>query len=393
MSRSFLADIGKQIGKLALAFFTMAAILTLAMSNVSPAFANAPDEQPPFDSIGIQFGNDYLWAGESAVISNQEVSNDLLAAGRTIDIKNGEVGGSIRAAGQNVEINNVSIGENATIAGETVSIDKGKANAVWMTGRTASFTGKCSSLVMYADTVSLNGTVNGDVEIGANTIEIGPDTVVNGSLHVSASETPSIPETAKIEHVDINIVENADTSTSDTSPSALIFTMIFTIITTLVAALICEWLGRRHTAQAAEMIRTRTGATVGSGIIGALCAPIGIILLCCFVVTIPVAGFITLFLLALTCIAGGFTGASLFKVFFPKLGRFVAALIGGAITGVLLAIPVLGGIVLALAFFYTLGYVIQSTYLSMKQPAEPATPTIPDTPATPADAPVASEIQ
>ena len=114
------------------------------------------------------------------------------------------------------------------------------------------------------------------------------------------------------------------------------------------------------------MIRTRTGATIGTGVVGALVAPIVIIILCCLFITLPVAGALTLALLAMSIVAGGFAGASLFKLAFPNLGRFKVALIGGAIMGVASAIPFLGTLVSVVAFMYFLGYVLQTIFLSLR---------------------------
>ena len=155
-----------------------------------------------------------------------------------------------------------------------------------------------------------------------------------------------------------------------------VFLAIMSILGTLVVAVLAEWLFRRQTAGAAEMIRTRTGATIGSGIIGALVAPLAVILLIVFGITLPVAGGVAFTLFAMTSVATGFVGASLFKLAFKKLGRFQCALAGGAIMGVASAIPFLGSIVGALSFMYLLGYVLQSIYLGMREPAPGSAPTI-----------------
>ena len=138
---------------------------------------------------------------------------------------------------------------------------------------------------------------------------------------------------------------------------------------TLVTALLAEWLFRRQTLGAAEMIRERTGATIGSGVIGAIAIPLLAILLTCLAVTLPVAGGVVFGALSLSSVAAGFMGASLFKLVFKKMGRFKCALAGGAIVGVAGAIPYLGVFVSAVAFIYLLGYVLQSIYLGMRNPS------------------------
>lgn len=326
-------------------------------------------------------GNDYVWAGESTRINEIAVENDILAAGRSISVNDATVGGSVRAAGQDISLSDVAITENVTIAGESLSIKGGTANSVLMTSRSATFAGDCSDLRAYAESVYINGTVHGDAHVAARSVELGPDAAIKGTLHVTSSAQPTIAATANVGEVDVHIEEEAAVSSAQVSgalaglSSALfIFSIIMAIVGTLIIAVLAEWLFKRHTAAAAEMIRTRTGATIGSGIVGALVAPIAIIILCCLVITLPVAGACTLVLIAMSIVAEGFMGASVFKLAFPNLGRFKCALVGGAIMGVASAIPFLGSLVSVAAFMYFLGYVLQTIFLSLRTPS-PSTPT------------------
>ena len=391
----------------------MGAMLAALTLFAGVAFADSSDAEKAdsLNGFGFPLGNDYVWTGEPLDAKGFPVKNDLLAAGRTIKISDAKVGGSIRAAAQNISIDNVETVENVTIAGESIAVNGGSANAVLMTGRIAEFTGKSSELHMYANKVVVDGVVDGDAVVAGDAVEIGPNAVVKGTLSVSASAEPVVPSTAKIGKIDVKIGKEGASSAvgSGAAVSAAelsstfngisdelkglsntlhIVGIIITIISTLIIAVLAEWLFRRHTAAAAEMIRVRTGATIGSGIIGALVAPIVIIILCCLVVTLPVAGALALALFAMTVVADGFMGASVFKLAFPKLGRYKTALIGGAIMGVASAIPYLGTLTSALAFMYFLGYVLQTIFLSLRAskaekvaklnvPVEAATPAAP----------------
>jgi hypothetical protein len=69
---------------------------------------------------------------------------------------------------------------------------------------------------------------------------------------------------------------------------------------------------------------------------------------------------------ALMALVGcGFMGASVSKLAFPSLGRYVCALLGGAVVGLLRAIPYLGTLVALVAYVYLLGYVLQTIYLGL----------------------------
>ena len=351
--------------------------IVIAALFAAPALAYAAGDSPSKsrESIGFALGNDYVWVGESARVSDASVDNDILAAGRSVDVSDVTVGGSVRVAAQDVSLRDVKAAENVTIAGQTLSVEGGEANAVCMASQTATFSGDCSDLRVYANTVTVDGVVHGDVDVAGRTVEIGPNAVIDGTLHVTSSVEPHVASTAKVGELDVTIEQNTGVSSAELSGAlasfsgmVFVFGIISSILGAFIIALLAEWLFKRHTTAAAEMIRTRTGATIGSGIIGALVAPIVIIVLCALVVTLPVAGALALALIAMTIVAEGFMGASVFKLAFPKLGRFACAMIGGAIMGVAGAIPFLGSLVGAAAFMYFLGYVIQTVFLSLITP-------------------------
>lgn len=378
-----------------------------AASESASAGEVAVSDSSPLGGLPMM-GNDYVWFGRDLELSNVSIGNDLIAAGQVVNVKNCSVMGDFRIAAQDVEIKDSSAFENITAAGETVIIRNTDANAVALAGKAAAFSGACEELVVYAETVYIDGTVYGDVVVGANSVEIGTNARIMGTLHVSAPSDPVMQRGAEVADVEYTKSEGSAASTaeiesavSELASTFMIFMIVMSIIGTLVVAVLAEWLFRRQTAGAAEMIRTRTGAHIGTGIVGALVAPLAVIILLCLGITIPVAGGIAFALFAMTCVATGFAGASLFKLAFPKLGRFKCALAGGAIMGVAGAIPILGSIVGVLAFMYLLGYVLQSIYLGMRDPGQPApvdydaapvAPTAPMNVASVASAPVTSAV-
>ena len=345
-------------------------------------------------------GNDYVWFGRDLELSNGEVANDIIAAGQIVNIKKTKAVGDFRIAAQDISIKDSSAGQNITVAGETVAVHDTTAKAVAAAGRTVYVGGACDELIVYGQTVYIDGTVNGDVLVGADTVEIGTNARIKGTLHVSASAEPVMQRGAEVANVDYTKSESSSYSSAGIestlaglSSMIIILMIVMGIIGSFVVAVLAEWLFPRQTAGAAEMIRTRTGATIGTGIVGALVAPLAVILLICLGITLPVAGGVAFALFAMTSVACGFAGASLFKLVFKNMGRFKCAMLGGAIVGVASAIPFLGSLVSAAAFMYLLGYVLQSIYLGMRNPAPTpttasATPAqaAPVAPATPAQA-------
>ena len=292
-------------------------------------------------------GNDSLWAGRSLELSGHGFKNDLLAAGQAISITDCTAKGSIRAAAQSVTIADSSIDESITIAGQDVSVRNTKGGSIAMTGSTASFGGSCKGLWASAGEVRIDGVVDGDAYVNASQVEIGTNARIKGTLHVNAASEPVMQRGAEVG--DVDFTKSEDTSAEATDAFAALGAML------LVAA--------------SRIIRSRTGATIGTGVIGSLVMPLCIVIMLVFVITAPMAIALICALVAMGMLAGGFMGASLFKLVFPKLGRYKCALAGGAIVGVASAIPLLGSLVRAVAVVYMVGYVLQSIYLGMREPA------------------------
>lgn len=329
-------------------------------------------------------GEDYVWFGRDLEITHSGIANDLIAAGQIIHLSDVTASGSIRAAAQTINIAESTAHKNITVAAQNVSLHDVSAMSVAAAGETIEFSGTCDELTAYANHVFIDGTVNGDVMVGAETVEIGTNARIAGTLHVSSASEPVMQRGAEVADVDYTEVDTTADDVAETAASATsaftIMLIIAGILGTPIIALLAEWLFRHHTATAAEMIRTRTGATIASGIVGTLVAPVIVILLLLLVLTAPVSIALTLALIAMAIVASGFAGASVFRLAFPKLGRYVCALAGGAIMGVACAIPYLGHIVRFAAFAYLLGYVLQSIFLRLhtahdKAPKTPEAPT------------------
>ena len=118
-----------------------------------------------------------------------------------------------------------------------------------------------------------------------------------------------------------------------------------------------------------------------------------VIILCCLVITLPLAGAATFSLIALTIVSGGFTAAALGKLAFKNLGRFPAAIAMGAIIGAACALPYVGKPIAAACFMFALGYSIQNAFLGLTNRNEGAPTPQTDNPASAAAAPAAAPQQ
>lgn len=334
----------------------------------------------------FQLGDDACWAGETLSLDTTTFKNDILAAGRSVRVNNSVIPGSARIAGQTVVLEGCKVGHSVTIAGQEVRFEKGSAQAAAMAGANASFSGTVDWLTVAASDVYINGTVTGDAEISADTVTIGPQAVIEGTLSIECSQEPVVDKAASIGELDVSISEDTSSALSVNGNSiidnplgvgiaGMLGSIAWGIVTFLVMALLCEWLGRKQTAGAACVVRNRTGAFIATGVIGAVAAPVVLIILCCTVVGLPVAGALFCALLATTLVGGGFACASLAPLIFKNTGRWKRVILLSVIVGACSALPVVGTLITVVGFVYLLGYILQSMFLGMKStPTNPADP-------------------
>ncbi|MDD6739164.1 MAG: hypothetical protein PUD96_03985 [Coriobacteriaceae bacterium] len=319
----------------------------------------------------LRLGNDMIWAGNAAAFTGAEAKNDILAAGRSITVSNSQVAGSVRAAGQNVALEGNSVAESVTLAGQNTRMDSGSAAAVAMAAQSASFAGSTGQLQVAAAQFTLNGQVHGDADVCANKVELGPDTVVSGTLTVESPQEPAVADGAmigKLEYVKVSEAQVGFGSLGALSGLSVgifagyLFKVIFGVLGFVIMALLCEWALRRQTLAASQMLREHPGRMLGTGAVGALAAPLLVGILCVLVITLPLAGALALALAAITLAGGGFAAATLGKIAFPSLGRFASAMVMALIVGAVSVLPVVGDLVTVAGFVFLLGYVLQKLW-------------------------------
>ena len=360
---------------LACAAVAIAAAGTLAIAPAMPAFAadeshHADDDHAwsadeiANDPSGM-LGDDVVWFGQSKLFTKTAAPNDILAAGQSIAVSSCIVSGSIRAAAEDIAIRGADVAHSLTLAAKDATVSDTTAQAVAIAAGDASFSGECDALYICAEHAVIDGTVHGDVVVNADSVRLGPNAHIEGAVRGSAGDQPEIASSAQHGALELSIHTQDDKPEPAFNAVSTLLAAVYSALACLVTAAAAEWLARKHTANAAQLAKTRTGYLVASGIIGAIAAPVAVIILCCLVITLPIAGAATFSLIALTIVSGGFTAAALGKLVFKNLGRFPAALAMGAILGATCALPYIGKPLAAACFMFALGYLIQNTFLGL----------------------------
>ena len=363
-------------GALACAAVAIAAAGTLAIAPTMPAFAAdeshhadddhtwSTDEIAVDDASGM-LGDDIVWFGQSKLFTKTAAPNDILAAGQSIAVSSCTVSGSIRAAAEDIAIRGADVAHSITLAAKDATVSDTTAQAVAIAAGDASFSGECNALYICAEHAVIDGTVHGDVVVNADSVRLGPNARIEGAVRGSAGDQPEIASSAQHGALELSIHTQDDKPEPAFNAVGTLLAAVYSALACLVTAAAAEWLARKHTANAAQLAKTRTGYLVASGIIGAIAAPVAVIILCCLVITLPIAGAVTFSLIALTIVSGGFTAAALGKLAFKNLRRFPAAIAMGAILGAACALPYVGKPIAAACFMFALGYSIQNAFLGL----------------------------
>ena len=331
-------------------------------------------------SVLRYLGNDFYWVGKSESFANKHFVNDFLAAGETVSVYSCNSEGSMRIAGFKVSLDACAVQETITLAGYDVQVNETAANAIALAGKTVSFNGETNTLVATGNRVVLDGVVHGDARISAMDVVFSEDARVEGTLYLEAPTQPRVNPSniANMEFVQIedsvsdNIVLfkfgnwSLELSEVATFIGFLLTHVIFGLLGVIIIALLAEWLFRKQTVDSAAMLRQRTGAMIGSGIVAAILAPFVLILLCVLVITLPVAGALALALAAIQVVGLGFMAASLAKLVLSRMGRFKGTLLSALVFAAIACLPIVGTILSIAGFMYLLGYVVQSIYWHFK---------------------------
>jgi cytoskeletal protein CcmA (bactofilin family) len=356
----------KRLGRFAIAIACAAVLVcTLAPAAFADTAGNtiASAEATTSKDLGTVGGNLY-WVGRTLDLGSGNVGGDVIAAGQEIDANSATVGGNIRTASENAFITGTTVSGDITSAGRNLKVGEGTTCAgAYLAGATIEFAGTAKALAAAAQTVTISGTINGDVYVDAGSVLVTDSAVITGTLTVNSSNQPQVASGAKVGKLDFHQEASSDQVDEPAITTFSVFGLFYFAIVFAIIAIVMAWALRRAVDGAGEMVRTRTAPMLVTGLIAIMVAipVIGLLFL-----VAPLAGSVICAYGMVFFVAAPFAGASLARLIFPGWNRFGAAALGGAVAGILVAIPVVRAIFVFAAFMYLLGYALQCIYLDMK---------------------------
>lgn len=368
----------KAQGHIALLFALIALALTVlpttsfaSTDTAGNVLATEVDSSPS----GVE--GDLYWAGQSLNLDDASIDRDIIAAGDSLSIRDCTVGGAIRLAARTIDISKTAIDGSVTVAGQHVVLNTGStANCFYAMGETVALRGSAKSAALAGSTVTIDGTVDGDVEVWADKLILGKNAHITGTVNAHVSEDPERAAGAEVSALKIDRTENEDTSTVND----VIGGIVAAALSTCFVALLLELVFPRATAGAAGMLRLRPAPLWVSGLLGTVAAIPAVLLLIISIAGLSLAGALMCGIIGIALVSAAFTGTAIARMVGHNQNRYAMAAVGGIAAGVLTALPLMGNFVSGVAFVFTLGYTIQiiwhNAHIKLQQPANtPGLPT------------------
>lgn len=365
---------GRLFIALALIALALAALPAAAFAGTDTAgnvLATDSDSNPS----GVE--GDLYWAGQSLDLNDASIDRDIIAAGESLSIRDCTVGGAIRLAARTIDIAQTTVDGSVTVAGQHVVLNSDStANCFYAIGETVALRGSAKSAALAGSTVTIDGTVDGDVEVWAEKLVLGKNAHITGTVNAHVSEDPERAAGAEVGALKIDRTENEDTSTVND----VIGGIVAAALSTCFVALLLELVFPRAMASAAGMLHQRPTPLWVSGLLGTVAIVPAVLLLIISIAGLSLAGALMCGVIGIALVSAAFTGCAIARMVGHSQNRYAMAAVGGIIAGVLTAIPLVGDFISGVAFVFTLGYIIQiiwrNAHLKPQQPANmPGLPT------------------
>lgn len=359
---------------LALIALALAALPAAAFAGTDTAgnvLATDNDSNPS----GVE--GDLYWAGQSLDLDDASIDHDIIAAGESLSIRDCTVGGAVRLAARTIDIAQTTIDGSVTVAGQHVVLNTDStANCFYAIGETVALRGSVKSAALAGDTVTIDGTVDGDVEVWADKLILGKNARISGTVNAHVSEDPERAAGAEVGALKIDRTEHEDTSTAND----VIGGIVAAALSTCFVALLLELVFPRATASAAGMLHQRPTPLWVSGLLGTVAVVPTVLLLIISIAGLSLAGALMCGVIGIALVSAAFAGCAIARMVGHSQNRYAMAAVGGIIAGVLTAIPLVGDFISGVAFVFTLGYIVQiiwrNAHLKPQQPANnPGLPT------------------
>lgn len=319
---------------------------------------------------------DLYWAGQNLNLDDASIDRDIIAVGDSLSIRDCTVSGAVRLAARTIDIAQTTVDGSVTVAGQHVVLNTDStASCFYAAGETVALRGSVKSAALAGDTVTIDGTVDGDVEVWADKLILGKNAHITGTVNAHVSEDPERAAEAEVGALKIDRTENEDSSTVNDVVGGI----VAAALSTCFIALLLELVFPHATASAAGMLHQRPTPLWVSGLLGTVAIVPAVLLLIISIAGLSLAGALLCGVIGIALVSSAFAGCAIARMVGHNQNRYAMAAAGGVAAGALTGLPLVGGFISGVAFVFMLGYIIQiiwrNAHLKPQQPAN--TPELP----------------
>lgn len=296
---------------------------------------------------------------------DQSVSGDILVAGGNISIR-AQVGDDVRAMGGNITVSG-AVGDEAVIAGGNVLISPTATvgGRALLGGGNVRVEGKVGKGVKAAgNRVVIDGDVTGDVELFAETVEVGPRAMIRGNLIYHSREEAKIASDAKITGAVTRERFGVEGKTRERSRVFRPIAKLALYVTLMVTGIVLYLLFPATSVGAARTLNNSPWKSLGLGFAILAATPLVVVLLCVSFVGVWLA-LLMLALYLMSLLLGFLTGiVNVGEWGLRFIDRAQTATKGWRVLSIVAAllalwlvrfVPILGGLVVFAIFVLGLG--------------------------------------
>ena len=300
---------------------------------------------------------DLYWAGQALNLDDASIDRDIIAAGDTLSIRDCTVGGAVRLAARTIDIAKTTVNGSVTVVGQHVVLNTdSSANCFYAMGETVALRGSTKSAALAGDTVTIDGTVEGDVEVWADKLVLGKNARITGTVNAHVSEDPERAAGAEVGALKIDRTENESAATT---ANDVIGGIVAAALSTCFIALLLELVFPRATASAGGMLHQRPTPLWVSGLLGTIAIVPAVLVLIISIAGLSLAGALLCGVIGIALVSSAFAGCAIARMVGHSQNRYAMAAVGGIAAGALTAIPLVGDFISGVAFVFMLGYIIQ----------------------------------
>ena len=312
------------------------------------------------DSTPSGVEGDLYWAGQSLNLEDTSIDRDIIAAGETLSIRDCTVGGAVRLAARTIDIAKTTVDGSVTVVGQHIVLNSdSSANCFYAVGETVALRGSSKSAALAGDTVTIDGAVDGDVEVWADKLVLGKNARITGTVNAHVSEDPERASGAQVGALKIDRTES---ESATTTVNDVMGGIVASMLSTCFVAILLELVFPRATASAAGMLHQRPTPLWVSGLLGTVAIVPAVLLLIISIAGLSLAGALMCGVIGIALVSAAFAGAAIARMLGHNKNRYAMAVAGGAAAGALTALPLMGGFMSGVAFVFTLGYIIQISW-------------------------------